>query len=332
MERILEKGKPVLDGRGRPNAGYSFGSAAVYDRRAVRCGPFGLKEWDFYQISDGVHVLQLIIGHVSYAGSASVTLFNVETGERLLSRGMLTPLRAGIPSMSLDAAADSETVFEKGGARIRFTVRDGRRTLSFDWDGASGEIELTNRVGEGVVVNTPFAGKPRCFYYNHKWAGMRAQGTVRFGAQSVTFDGESAFGLLDWGRGVLPFAHEWIWGGLAGMVEGAPLAMNLGHFGDNRFGSENAAFYGDERIKLGTLAITRGKSYMDPWRLEETEGRLSLTLMPVYDNDSETKLLFVDNRCHQMFGRYSGTLALPKGGALTLSGVPGFCEHAENHW
>jgi hypothetical protein len=45
----------------------------------------------FYQISDGRLCLQLVIGHVSYAGNCNIALFNF-IRERIFERGVTIPL------------------------------------------------------------------------------------------------------------------------------------------------------------------------------------------------------------------------------------------------
>jgi len=55
-------------------------------------------------------------------------------------------------------------------------------------------------------------------------------------------------------------------------------------------------------------------------------------LTPRYDRDTVTKLLVVDNRCHQMFGTFTGSFLSENGGRVSFENVPGFAEHAVNHW
>ena len=71
---------------------------------------------------------------------------------------------------------------------------------------------------------------------------------------------------------------------------------------------------------------------MLPWQFEEESGRFTAQLTPRYDRDTITKLLFVDNRCHQMFGTFSGSFLSADGTRVAFSDVTGFAEHAVNHW
>src|SRR5512133_3861071 len=61
-----------------------------YDRRKIK-RKLRIKEWDFYQILSHDYCLQMNIGHLSYVGSVSATLFNLKTGQRY-SIGVMKPL------------------------------------------------------------------------------------------------------------------------------------------------------------------------------------------------------------------------------------------------
>ena len=66
--------------------------------------------------------------------------------------------------------------------------------------------------------------------------------------------------------------------------------------------------------------------------LRDADGRLDLTLAPVYDRETKTKLLWIDNNTHQMFGTFTGQVMLDSGETLQVENITGFAEHAVNHW
>ena len=109
--------------------------------------------------------------------------------------------------------------------------------------------------------------------------------------------------------------------------------FNLGcGFGNTDIASENMLFYKGKSHKLGKVTFTLGKDYMAPWHFTDEDGRLDLWLNPVYDRETKIKLLWVDNHCHQMFGRFSGTAVLDDGARLNVKDVISFAEHAVNNW
>jgi hypothetical protein len=183
------------------------------------------------------------------------------------------------------------------------------------------------------VINVPFDESPKAFYYNHKINCMTAEGTVTYGDKSYCFSPEDSFGLLDWGRGVWPFHNEWYWSNGSGYVENKIFGFNLGcGFGNTSSATENILFYGDRIHKLGEVVFERGSDYMQPWHIHDMEGRLTFTLTPSYDRTTRTKLLWVNNCCHQMFGEFSGKVILDDGTELKVEKLKAFAEHAVNNW
>ena len=322
-----------------------------YDRGRVRAGPFSLKEWDFYQILSGGHVVQLSIGHVSYAASFSATVFSLATGERWsLARIRPLPLR----SLAMPASPDAPCRLgvELEGFMMRFDYSGGRRHLILRaadrrLGRAEIEVELEDREEDRMAIATPF-DRPRLFYLNEKRhfygvAGRLRLGDLRLGDLSprdrarrdLSLDfspGDCA--VLDWGRGVWPYRHEWFWGNGAAFVEGGRLGFNLGWgFGKAGAATENMLFWNGRARKLGPLAVERDEGdYLAPWRFRDATGCLDLEMRPLFDNFTRSDLVVASTRCHQVFGRFSGTVALPDGRPLALRDFLAFCERAVNRW
>jgi hypothetical protein len=162
---------------------------------------------------------------------------------------------------------------------------------------------------------------------------MLAEGTVKYGGKEYHFSPEDSFGILDWGRGVWPFHNEWYWSNGTGFVGDKIFGFNLGRgFGNTKNATENILFYGDTVHKLGEVKFELGSDYDKPWHIYEEDGRLDLILTPSYDRTTKTKLLWVDNCCHQMFGEFSGKAILDDGTELKIEKVISFAEHAVNNW
>lgn len=350
MERELTKKGPVLDQKGRPIPGFSRKSTLVYDRSAIKAPPWRIKEWDFYQISNSHLCLQLTIGHASYAGQASLMLFDFRRGTKYLSLCRTFPRPFGSLHMPEDAEADHTLVYPphfqrkdaarrslissgKEGIYLCFDVRCGIRTLVCRWRDLEAVVRLERMNPDSLVVNLPFDESGHAFYYNHKINCMSAQGIVRKGGRKWEFNRKDSFGILDWGRGVWPFHNEWYWSSGSGWINGEMFGFNLGcGFGNTDIASENMLFYKGKSHKLGKVDFKLGKTPMEPWRLTDREGRLDLTLTPVYDRETNTKLLWVDNHCDQMFGDFTGTAVLDDGTKLCIKEIVSFAEHAVNNW
>jgi hypothetical protein len=338
MQREITSKQPLLDEKGALiQPGYARKMMFEYDRNKVGAGPFSLKEWDFYQIMSGDSVLQLTIGHVSYVASFSVMLFNVRTGEKKsFTRMKLFPMR----SMPMPPDPEKPSVLSVKGKdyEMRFETRENERVLSMRaTDRSIGKIDIDLVIkndpdNEKMVIATPFFKKKQ-FYLNCKENYYGVSGYARFGSMQIQ-TGPNDTAIMDWGRGVWPFKHEWFWGNGCGFTGGGRFGFNIGWgFGDLKYATENMFFWNGKAYKLDTLEVRRNeRDYMKPWHFKDRDGMFDFTMTPVYDRYTETKLLFISTHCHQIFGLYSGTAVLPDGQTVKVKDLPAFCEHAENRW
>ncbi len=197
-------------------------------------------------------------------------------------------------------------------------------------------IELAQPDPTSIIMVTPFDEGPRMFYYNHKINCMPASGYAQIGNHRYSFEPENnAFGLLDWGRGVWPFSQEWYWGSGSGWVNGKRFGFNIGYgFGNTAAATENILFYDGTAHKLSHVYFDLPGSggYMAKKTFTSDDGRFEMTFTPIYDRYTETKLLFVDTRCHQIFGRFNGKAVLDSGEILEIRNLTAFTEHAVNNW
>ena len=298
----------------------------------IRAPAWRIKEWDWYQVSDNEKALQFTYGHASYAGQAGIMMFNFAEGRPIFVKDKIIPLPFG--SMGLEASAEEDGVLEynKPDMFLRFEKRGDVRCIAARCEGFEAELTLTRKNPNALVINIPFNEKPTAFYYNHKVSCMAALGRAVVGNEVYTFD-TNAWGLLDWGRGVWPFHNRWYWASASGRLSGEVFGLNLGcGFGNTSMASENCLFWKDGMHKLGPVTIEYGPGYMSPWRLKDAEGRLDLTLNPVYDRETKIKLLWVDNNTHQMFGTFHGRAVLDDGTELQVENITGFAEEAVNNW
>ncbi len=322
----------VLDKQGRITPGWASHAVQTYCRADIKASPLRIKEWDFYQVSDGEKCLQFTFGHASYAGQVGVMLFDFKKGTMIANINKLIPFPFSSLHLPESAEKDSDITYDKQGVHLRFKTEGATRYLSFSARDFEANITLEKTIPYSAVIQTPFRESPRMFYYNQKINCMTARGRAVYKGQAYTFE-EGAFGLLDWGRGVWPYHNEWYWSNGAGTVEGRMFGFNLGcGFGDTSQATENMLFYGETLTKLGRVHFELGADYMKPWRLYDDEGQLDLTLVPEFDRTTKIQALIVRNCCHQMFGRFHGTAVLADGTKLTIEELPAFAEHAVNNW
>lgn len=364
MQHEILKRTFLLDDDGRlAEPGYATKMNFVYNREKVKKTPFNLKEWNFYQFIQDHWVVQMTVGHVSYMCSATATLLDLDAGEKYEINSMRPFF---IPRLDDDPERNSVSGYRADGFVMRFKVSDDIRFLDFhgknkQYGDVRFHLEVENDVeNEKMVIATPFE-KPEQFYLNYKENYYQAKGFVKFDKLRVDLDG--ARGLMDWGRGIWPYRHEWYWGSLtarlgasdsscagAGSVghdlfhasaggagrctldDSADFGFNIGWgFGNLDNATENMYFYKRRAYKVGTLEVKRDGGYMEPWHLKDGEGKMELHFRPVYDNYTQNKLLVVDTHCDQVYGMFDGFVMTDEG-RVEFHDLLAFLEHAVNRW
>lgn len=334
MQHEITAPTPLLADNGHLAVkGYAAKMNVIYNRENVKAFPLKLKEWNFYQIQKDHYVLQLTLGHVSYMCSVAATLIDLNTGKKY-EFGTMKPFF--IPKLDSNPEKESLVTFTDKDFSLSFQVTDSKRILHVEGSSKAFQkvaihLELDNDpANEKMVIATPFE-KPTQFYLNYKENYYHGTGTVQYGDLTVNFDG--CTGLIDWGRGIWPYRHEWFWGNLTSHIDGVPFGFNIGWgFGDLSHATENMFFYDRKAYKLGTLQVERDEAdQMRPWKLTDPEGRLQMTFTPLFDNYTENKFVVVDTHCDQLFGYFSGTIQTDQG-PNEFQNLLAFLEHAVNRW
>lgn len=335
MQKEIVNKTLLLDKKGRLiNPGYCKRFNYIYNRDQVHKRPFRLKEWNFYQFQKDKKVLQLTIGHVSYMCSVSLALFDLDTGKKD-EIGTMKPLF--VPKLDLNPEENSFNEYKEKDFYMSFEVKDKQRIITFKgkskkYEDVECKLILENDINnEKMVIATPFTQKKDQFYLNYKENYYKADGYVRFDEKETSFD--NSCGLLDWGRGVWPYKHEWFWGSMTSNIDGVPFGFNIGWgFGDLSNASENMYFYNQKAYKVGKLKVTRNKeNYLDNWHLVDDEGNFELNFTPIYDNYTENKYVVIDTHCNQVFGYFEGYIKVD-GKQINFENKLAFIEHAVNKW
>ena len=320
----------LLDRKGRlARVGWDTEDVYEYNKEKIRL-PFRRKEWEFYQLSNSRFTFQVTYGHTGYASLASATLVDFATGERFTS---------GKPKLFPGDAMDLDF---SGGEPHSLKYEDDELFLSISFDGQIRRIRVRSDrfdadlschdEGDAIVTVTPFAFRSQ-FYYNYKKVFRDLAGHLQLHNGVQVMDGET-FLLLDSGRGVWPYRNRWIWAAGATQTDRGVLALNLGGgFGKDGAPTENAVFLDGKLHKLGRVKFQFAPDdVMRPWRITDDRRRLKLTFRPSYDNYTNRNYILLHNRCHQVYGRVTGTVELDDGERLRIEDIPFFCEHAVNRW
>ena len=217
MQNQITKRTRLLDAQGNvAEPGYCVHNLYDYVRSDIKANPLRIKEWDFYQITDERYTMQMTIGTLSYGGMSGVTLFDRQTGERFECNDL-----ALLPFDKYHLPTNTEIphtiTIDKKNFYMSFDVTETKRRLTLRGQNRKGgdfKADIVYEVMPGLeslVMAVPFAQKGH-FYLNQKINCMPVTGCVRIGRKVIEFKPDTAFGLLDWGRGVWTYHNTWYWG------------------------------------------------------------------------------------------------------------------------
>ena len=337
MNKEITTTERLLDERGNLlTAGYARHFNFIYDKKQTKLPHLRLKEWDFYQVHfDDRYALLLTFGHLTYAGQISAILLDLKTGQkREFSQVMMPCPRAIRNVMPTNPEEPNKITYNGSNVHVQFETTEKYRLLCMtasDYRGVKAEITLTltnvSKTKDKMVIATPFYEKRR-WYLNYKENCFVVNGHARI--EDVAYDIKDGFGLIDWGRGVWTYKHQWIWGNGGTVVNGKHFGFNIGWgFGNTEAATENMFFYDNKAYKLNEVQeIAVGNNY----RYEDDEGRFEFDVEMLFDNHTRTKVLWVNNECHQRFGIWRGRVKLDDGTVVEVPPFVAFCEHANNRW
>ena len=345
QRRIITPG-PLHDDQGRlVETGYAISLIKQYDRSRVKASRLRIKEWDYYCIVSDCYALALTIADNGYMYMDSISLLDFEANSQGTKSVILPPFgKRSLPPASERgdihvSGKGYEMTFENDGKRRRLyghmdhfpTGKPEDETLLFD-------VTLTQPPRDSMVIVTPFAGKPRAFYYNQKINCLRAEGKVVHGDKEYLFAPAHSFAVLDWGRGVWTYDNTWYWGSASGLADGIPFGFNIGYgFGDTSAASENMLFYDGTAHKLSQvrfeIPLKDGKeNYLFPWKFTSDDGRFEMDFAPLMDRSALIDLKLLCSDQHQVFGRFTGKAVLDDGREIQVRNLTGFAEKVHNKW
>ncbi|MBQ2949278.1 MAG: DUF2804 domain-containing protein [Clostridia bacterium] len=343
MQHEITKAIPLLDERGNlTEPGYARKLLPVYDRAKVKGGFARLKEWDYYYVGNERFGVALTIADNSYMGLDSISFLSFAGEPWEITKSPMRIFPMGKTSLPPTSAQGVSEISGKG-YFLKFDVRAGQRILTAHMDDFEDgqpidiDITLTGEPEESMVICTPFE-KDGHFYYNQKINCMRAKGLVRLGSEAHTLEPDSAFGVLDWGRGVWTYHNTWYWGSASGLADGVDFGFNIGYgFGDTSAASENMLFYAGKAHKLSqvtfNIPMKDGKEdYLKPWTFTSDDGRFEMDFVPIINRASCTDVKLIKSDQNQVFGHFSGTAVLDDGTKLHIRSLLGFAEKVENKW
>lgn len=343
--QITEKTK-LLDEKGFvAKPGYCVRNLYEYNRENISASKLRIKEWDYYQISNGRYLVQLVIANISMGAAGTITVIDMDTGKKWLTAKLDA---FTVNKLQLPHSGDVPNVVENTGKffNMKFETTQTCRHLTFDGytllpAGKKMNVDLKLDLMpdlESIIIVTPFAKGKRLrdhFFLTQKQNSMPVSGSITIGKQRIDFDPKNTFAVLDWGRGVWKYDIDWVWANGTTRLEDEKLfgfELTWG-FGDESNATETCLFYDGKAHKIGRVKVEYlPGNQMKPWKFTEENGRFEMTMTPFYDNKIQAMFGIAGSVCHQVHGKWNGTATLDDGTVLEIHDMDAFCEHVHNRW
>jgi hypothetical protein len=297
-----------------------------------------IKEWDHFSILNKQFGLQLTIGDIGYLTQMSYVWLDFENKKRydkgtfkFFTKSKLLPLSSLIDSYIEFPTKKFQATISKQNEKRILTLEDP----SFQKKGLKGTITLNDdpKMDHTVVV-TGYKDDPRLFYYNHKINYMPAEGTINIGDKTYTFDPESSFALMDWGRGIWPYRTHWLWGSACGIVDNIPVAFNIGYgFGDLSTHTENIVFFDGKAHKIDEVTFHHeNRDPTKPWTFTSNDDRFNMILNPLLPHREKLNFGLISLNSSLLHGLYSGYIVLDTGEKIQIEEMLGHAEDIYWRW
>ena len=334
----VTKAQNLLNVKGNiAEPGYAKSLIWNYSRNQIKAPKWRIKEWDYYLVLNEDFGCAFTISDLGYIGMISASLLNFKEGWEH-TESIVTPLPMGKYNLPRTSVTGN-TKYKDKRINMEFKVKEGKRMLLCNFKNFhegkdfACKIILEEPKMDSMVIATPFE-KDKHFYYNQKINCMPASGTATFDGKTYTFNKETDFGTLDWGRGVWTYDNTWYWGSGNTIVNGKPFGFNIGYgFGDTKAASENMLFYDGVAHKLDDVKFHIPEDdYMKPWKFTSSDGRFEMDFEPVLDRAALTDLKVIVSDQHQVFGKMTGKAILDDGTVLEVKDMLCFAEDVHNKY
>ncbi len=342
MQREITEKCSLLDDSGNVmNPGWCRRNLYDYNIEKHSVSIMRLKEWDFYQISNGEIMVQINFFNISLATCATFGFVDLKTGRKFdtMSVQLFTPHKN---RLNKNGDRENYLYYKHGKTTIEFDVTEERHRLKFEGVCKGKKVSadficerLPNH--ESITIAIPFKEKGH-FFYTNKINCLSTEGYVLYGDERFEFSRDNTYTVLDWGRGIWPYKNMWYWANGSTKTDGKLFGFELTWgFGDTSNASETALFYDGVCHKISNVHLENdpeiNNRWMSEWHFISDDGRLDLTMRPFYDHYSNMMPLnLFGMKTHQVHGLWNGTVILDNGTKLKIENMYAFCEKVYNKW
>lgn len=294
------------------------------------------KRWNYwYMINDSI-LFSVTISSLDYVGMVFAYAYDFKSGI-FAEKTIAAPFGKGC-NLSQNVCGDAS--FSNNSIQVYFKDVDGDTHINMsakEFNGHPLSADLIVHMPENhETLNVVIPWNDNVFQFTSKQNCLPVEGTVIAFGKTYTFNPETDFAGLDFGRGIWPYKIMWNWGTGSGIQEGHHIGFNLGGTWTDGTGmTENAIIIDGHITKLSENVdyIYDKDNLMAPWQIKtHNTNRVNLKFTPTYDRLAKTDALVLSSCVHQMIGSFSGTIMSDDGLEVHIESLAGCAEEHYAKW
>ncbi len=342
MQNEIVSSQALLDDKGNLlNPGWCRRNLYDYNIEKRCVSIMRLKEWDFYQVSNGEIMVQINFFNISLATCATFGFVDLKTGRKFdtMHIEFFTPNKN---RLNKNGDFPNRILYSHGRTKIEFDTTQMGHHLTYEGQIKGKRLKAEfdcKRLPhhESITIAIPF-DKPGHFFYTNKINCLATDGYVLLEDERFEFVKDNTYTVLDWGRGIWPYRNMWYWANGSTRIDGKLFGFELTWgFGNTSKATETALFYDGICHKISDVYLEHDpqidNKWMENWHFISRDGRLDLTMTPFYDNYSNLMPLNAFGmKTHQLHGLWNGFVVLDSGDKLEINDMYAFCEKVYTKW
>ena len=264
------------------------------------------KKWNYWCITGKDFLFSVTISDVDYAGLIFAYFIDYRTNE-MIEKTITVPLARGI---YMGDTVRSLCSFQNKDADVQFVTDERGSSISMSWlnfyEGKDLCCELTLKIPqkhETLNVVVPW-NDTDLFQFTSKQNALPAEGYFSLGEDKYEFKKDTAYGCLDFGRGIWPYSISWNWGSFSAKVGADVVGLNMGaQWTDGTGITENALCINGKltKIKERILFIYDTNDFMKPWKIRtEDSSMIMLDFVPFFERNAKSNFIIIKSATHQM--------------------------------
>lgn len=294
------------------------------------------KKWNYWCIMSPDCLFSATISNIDYVGMVFIYFLDFKT-KTFIEKTIKSPFGIGC---EMPATVNSTVMFKNDALSISMIdEEDGTHILcsTKNFGGKSLVVDLkVSQPKEHETLNVVIPWSDNRFQYTSKQECLPVEGSLILAGESYTFEPESAFAVLDFGRGIWPYQSSWNWANGSGVSANRKVGFNLGGTWTDGTGmTENALVVDGKLTKISDdLQFSFDQSnLMEPWTIRtKTTDQVNLQFVPFYERVAKSNLLLVKSDIHQMIGHYSGWIKTTDGQSVRIENILGSTEDHHARW